>query len=273
MKKDKRKYKLEDQRFGRLLVLEYLFGKLKYKCICDCGNFKEVPSGDLRSGAVQSCGCLHAERELDIVGQKFNNLLVVERLEETQNGRYLFKCLCDCGNDKIVEGRQIKTGRVNSCGCMEREARRNAQVTHGMTYTRVYAIYSKMKLRCYNKTNKSYLDYGGRGVKICDEWLGENGFINFMNWAMENGYKEHLSIDRIDVNGNYEPSNCRWATIEEQANNKRTNLFFTYNNETKTLAQWCVDLRLKYDPVHKRIKSGYSFEKAITFRLHKVKIN
>jgi hypothetical protein len=269
-----RKYKLEGIRFGRLLVLEYISERKTYICKCDCGNYKELRSIDLRRGSVKSCGCLHKERELDLVGQKFTMLTVTERLGKTKDGHYLFKCICDCGNEKVIEGRLIKKGAVTSCGCRKLEITKEVMSTHGLSSSRIYATYNHMKLRCYHTENKAYHHYGGRGIKICDEWLGENGFINFYNWSMENGYTEKLSIDRIDNNGNYEPNNCRWVTMTEQANNKRTNLYFTYNGETKTLTEWCNKLGLKYDPVRKRIvDSGYSFEKAITHNIHRIKIN
>ena len=105
-------------------------------------------------------------------------------------------------------------------------------VSHRMTGTRIYRIYKSMKTRCLNKNSKHYKNYGGRGIKICDEWLGEHGFENFNNWAVENGYKENLTIDRINVNGNYEPSNCRWIELKLQARNRTNSVYLLFNGET-----------------------------------------
>ena len=118
-----------------------------------------------------------------------------------------------------------------------------------------------MKSRCYTESNSDYKDYGGRGISICDEWL--NDFVSFYNWSMNNSYSDGLSIDRIDVNGNYEPSNCRWATNKEQANNKRTNMFCTINGETKTLKEWSEERGIIYNTVRHRLALGYTVEEAL----------
>lgn len=136
-------------------------------------------------------------------------------------------------------------------------------------YKRLNRIYNGMKSRCYRQTNSAYKYYGGRGITICEEWLcterEENkpkGWIAFKTWALENGYRDDLTIDRIDVNGNYEPSNCRWVTNKEQCNNTRRNRYITYNNKTQTLSQWCYELGLKYHRVLLRLDSGMSVQKA-----------
>lgn len=132
---------------------------------------------------------------------------------------------------------------------------------HGFKHTRIYNVWAGIKARCYNPNNKSYKDYGGRGIIMCDEW--KNGFINFKNWAISNGYNDNLTIDRINVNGDYEPSNCRWATKKEQCNNRTTNKFITYKNEIHTLAEWSEIVGIKYKCLHKRIKYfNWSIEKA-----------
>ena len=125
-----------------------------------------------------------------------------------------------------------------------------------------------MKIRCYNKNSKNYKNYGGRGIIICEECLK---YETFYEWAKNNGYKENLTIDRIDVNGNYEPQNCRWATLKEQANNKRNNLFFTINGITKTQAQWCKEYNIPVTNVRRRLNSGWSIEKALMTPIRKWK--
>lgn len=131
-------------------------------------------------------------------------------------------------------------------------------IKHGKCGTKLYDVYCTMKKRCYNKHNHKYYDYGDRGIKICDEWL--NNFMTFYNWAMNNGYQEGLSIDRIDVNGNYEPSNCRWATCKTQQNNRRNNVLLTYNNKIQTLKQWADELGMKYITIYKRYTYGWNAE-------------
>lgn len=267
--KDTRKIKLEGKRFGRLIVVEYLFGKSKYKCKCDCGNIKDIWTGDIISGKTKSCGCMSKERELDLVGKKFNRLTVIERCGKTDENRYLFKCICECGNEKIAEGREIKGGKIKSCGCGVIKGVKKANTTHGLTGSRLHNVWSSMKGRCLNENDPSYTRYGGRGIMICDEWLSD--FMNFYNWSMENGYSDDLSIDRIDNDGNYEPSNCRWATGVEQQNNRSITLFYEHNNETLPLTEWCERLNLSYYTIHKRISAyGYSFEKAISHKIEKV---
>jgi len=127
-----------------------------------------------------------------------------------------------------------------------------------------------MKQRCYNKNNNAYIHYGGRGITICKEWLDkENGILNFYNWSIKNGHSDDLTIDRINVNGNYEPSNCRWVDAKTQQNNKTNNLYFTYHNENLTLAEICEKYNLTYDTTWKRLYvHGWSIERAINETKH-----
>lgn len=126
-----------------------------------------------------------------------------------------------------------------------------------MTHTRIYNIYHNMKNRCYNLNDRRYKDYGGRGINICPEWLGEHGFDNFYNWSIKNGYTDSLTIDRINVNGNYEPNNCRWSTNAEQANNKRNSIYFTFFGITKNLKEWCDVIGENYGKMYGRYHRGY----------------
>jgi hypothetical protein len=136
---------------------------------------------------------------------------------------------------------------------------------HGLHGTRIYSIHKNMKARCYNPKRNSYKNYGARGVRVCDEWLGEDGVVNFYNWAMSSGYKEELTLDRKDVNGNYEPSNCRWLTKKEQSNNRRDNRVITFNGVTKTATEWSQSLGGERRLVGMRLDVlGWSIEKAVT---------
>lgn len=133
-----------------------------------------------------------------------------------------------------------------------------------MSHTRIYRTWCNMKGRCYRKTAKRYNLYGGRGIKVCDEW--KNSFIAFYDWALNNGYQDNLTIDRINVNGNYEPSNCRWVSNLEQQSNRSNNRFITYNNMTKTLSEWARIYNLNFKTLQKRIDEGWSVEKALKTR-------
>ena len=200
---------------------------------------------------------------IDLTNQKFGKLLVLEKAI-TQNEKVMWKCLCDCGNIVFVKGVNLKNNRTKSCGCIKMEVLLKRNTKHSQRHTKLYEVWKTMKQRCYNPNNKSYKNYGGRGISICDEW--KNNFMSFYNWSIENNYKEGLSIDRINVNGNYEPSNCRWTTRVVQQNNTRVNKYFTINNETKTLADWCRIYNVNYTTTYTRLEKGLSIIDALTMK-------
>ena len=178
------------------------------------------------------------------VGDVFDNWTVLEILPKIKNYRRTFRCKCVCGAIKDIDAFNVIEGKSKSCGCIAIEKTKQRTTKHGMTNTPLHNIWCGMRERCYNPNCSAYKHYGGRGIVICDEWY--NDFMNFYQWSIENGYKKGLSIDRIDVNGNYEPSNCRWATTNEQCNNRRNNIKLTYNGKTQTLFQWCQEYNLDY---------------------------
>lgn len=177
----------------------------------------------------------HHHDKLTIIG--YNKTALVNKTKD------IWICKCECGNTVTLSTSTFYQNK--SCGCEMNKGlsgNKNPMYKHGGTHTKLFSIWTGMKKRCYQSSSNGYENYGGRGITICDEW--RNDFLTFKNWADNNGYKEGLSIDRIDVNGNYEPSNCKWVSLEEQVNNKRNSVFYTYNNETHTLPQWSKILNI-----------------------------
>ena len=196
---------------------------------------------------------------LDISNQRFGRLTAIN-YSYTKNGRAYWNCKCDCGNYKDISTKDLRRGTIRSCGCLRVEISRSRMTTHGATYSRLYNIWTSMKQRCETSKQKKFVrDYQNRGIKICKEW---HDFSVFQKWALENGYKENLSIDRIDNNKGYFPENCRWVDNLIQANNKRNNHWLTYNNKTQTIAQWARELGMNYNTLDQRIRMGWSVEKA-----------
>lgn len=180
----------------------------------------------------------------DLTGEKFGRLTVLKRHGSNKKGQAMWMCECECGNIKIVNGSNLRTGHVMSCGCLNKELAKERFIKHNLRYTKIYNVWRDMKYRCENKNNPQYKDYGGRGISVCDEW---HDFNKFYNWAIENGYDEKLSIDRINNNEGYNPSNCRWTNAKIQSNNKRNNLIVDINGEKYTVAQLSEKTGIGYE--------------------------
>lgn len=197
-------------------------------------------------------------------GARFNRLVVLVEVTRDKYGHKRYLCRCDCGNEIVVVKGQLISGKTGSCGCFQRERARDCHLKHGKSNTCIYYVWKEMVQRCTNQRNKSYQDYGARGITVCDEWRGENGFINFYKWALENEYESGLEIDRINNDGNYGPENCRWVTREIQANNKRNNIWIEHKGIKKTVSQWAHQLDMDDKKIRQRIKKlGWDGERAI----------
>ena len=258
---------LTGQRFGRLTVVSRASNRghhVMWVCRCDCGSETTVTGDNLKRGASMSCGCLRKETSvIDLTGQRFGRLTVLERSGSI--GRMAaWKCRCDCGKECVVGSNALRTGHTKSCGCLGREIQdanlSQRIVKHGMSRHRLHNIWCQMRGRCRNENDASYRRYGGRGIRVCREW--DEDFNAFKDWALAHGYREDLTIDRIHNGGNYEPTNCRWATLEEQANNRRSNRVIAYGGEVYTMAEWAKLLGVCIGTLYTRLENSASVEDA-----------
>lgn len=260
-------------RVGRLVVQKRAEnnkrGQARWICLCDCGNETGVDSGNLVKSVTQSCGCLRKETArrnsaAELAGQRFGKLVAIERVNK-KGERPRWLCKCDCGNTKIVPSGALLRGSSNSCGCLVKEKNISRSTTHNGSNSRLYQVWVNMTRRCENQSSDAYKNYGGRGISICEEW---KDFSKFREWAISTGYDETAkhgvcTIDRIDVNGDYAPENCRWATAKTQCRNKRGNRFLELNGERKTVAEWSEITGIKYNTLLRRINAGWSVERAL----------
>jgi len=204
-------------------------------------------------------------KEVDLIGQRHGKLTCVEYLglQKRPDGRNnkIWRCVCDCGNEKILTTHLFN--KDMSCGCLVGEKAHNSFYKGRNRY--LYGVLFKMRERCYKTDSMYYYNYGGRGIRICDEWQGLDGIENFQRWALSHGYKTGLTIDRIDNNKDYSPDNCRWVDMKTQSNNKRNNVYIEMNGKTQTLAQWCEEYNVPYSRVRIRLQvMGWSLQDALT---------
>lgn len=181
------------------------------------------------------------------LGTKIGKLTVVEMVVGGNANTRRYRCLCDCGNEKITSEDNLRREHTRSCGCLVKENCGGASkfgTKRNESKTRLYKIWSQMYQRCYVDDGKTYKNYGGRGITICDEWL--YSFVDFKQWAINNGYRDDLTLDRVDVNGSYSPNNCRWATKKEQSNNRRNNKYVLYAGNRMTISEYADIANLPY---------------------------
>jgi len=263
---------LSGQRFERWLVLDRdnsKKGNSRFWCKCECGNMKSVPTRYLVSGESKSCGCFHKEltktiHTKNLAGFKNNRWTIIER-DKSKQSRWF--CLCECGVIRSLKGDAVLSGRSKSCGCLQKEIVKSLRnnLKHGETGSRLWRIWAAIKARCTDTNQLAYKNYGGRGIMMCDEWA--NSYESFRDWARENGYADDLTIERKNVNGNYEPANCTFISRAEQARNKRTTVYLTAWSETKRLFEWLADERCTVPTtarIRDRLNKGFTPEDAIS---------
>lgn len=234
-----------------------------YLCECKCGNKTYINDHNITTGRIRDCGC--GKYLLDqYIGKKYGNFEVINAYRKEHNGHIVIMvdCKCVCGNIKTYRASRVKTFTSQSCGCLYKYKRMNGRRYHYKSVDkRVGAIWGCMISRCYNENDTSYKNYGGRGIKVCNEW--RDSALAFYNWAMANGYKDDLTIDRIDVNGNYCPENCRWISMTEQLRNTRRTIQYEFNGKNKTIAEIARELNISQFTLYSRIRGGMDIKEAI----------
>jgi hypothetical protein len=271
-----------DERWGRLVYLceagQDKWGKRQVLCRCDCGEVRVLPLAGLKAGNTRSCGCLRREvtaqqnrASIEAIepGFRWGRLSYVGEAGCTRHGDRLVRCLCDCGQETNTRLDGLRAGTAQSCGCLRNEVNAERLRTHGMSAvdggkaSPEYRAWGNMIQRCHNPNNAAYHNYGGRGIEVCDRWRNSfKAFLEDMGCRPGPGY----SIDRIDVNGNYEPGNCRWATAKVQRANQRTRTptLFAFKGQLRTLKEWSRETGIAYATLLMRFRMGWSLERAFT---------
>lgn len=221
----------------------------------DCNNYQDLDLNKTK-GPVR-----RPKRIKDLTGQKFGRLTVLNHIYVDKKPYSRWLCRCDCGNEVVRTRGDLTSGHSRSCGCLAKEELIKRNTVHGFSGENLYETWKHMRQRCNDQNATHYNRYGGRGIKVCEEW---NDYGKFREWALNNGYKENLTLDRIDVNGDYCPENCRWATWITQQNNRTSNHKITVNGETHTIAEWAKINGIHPGTIMSRIKYGWSEDDAVT---------
>jgi len=252
----------KNKKYGKLTIIDKMGREFtehsQVIALCECGETVTYQISDIISGKYTSCCCDVPPYKSpfkpidDITGLRSGKLTALKPVGVNSDRRVMWRCKCDCGMICTVSVKALKSHKTQSCGCKAKDVLFERNLSHGHSDGRLYRIWYDMKRRCYQPQRACYERYGGRGIRVCPEW---HDFETFREWAETHGYREDLSIDRINSNGNYCPENCRWVDIYDQSNNRSININITYNNETHTLAEWCrmygVDYKYMYHRFHK----------------------
>ena len=256
---------------GRVDITKSGHKMQRWVCKCKCGRIVEILKQGLKSGKAKNCKECYAE---DLTGKQFGNFTVIGKAPDyiRKNGKHVrrWECKCICGNIRYLTKTALKRGAQNSCGCIKPKRiigkRLENGVNHGDSHKRLHNTWLGMKARCFNKNEPRYKWYGERGIIVCDEW--KNDYLAFKEWALNNGYNDKLTIDRIDNNKGYTPENCRWVDMKTQQNNRRNNHYITFRSETHTIMQWSEITGISYGTILNRIKLGWTTERVLTEPIH-----
>ena len=256
------------QKFGKWTLIKPSNDSRKWVCECECGTIKEVRADSLKAGATLSCGCdtkrLQREAKIrqgskyDLTGMKFGEW---EALSYAGDSQWL--CRCKCGKEQKIQTGSLRFGCTKMCkACAEEYIRQHPPMeTHGDSHSKLYSVFYAMHDRCEKPTVPHFDRYGGRGITVCEEWSGEDGYVNFSKWSKANGYKEGLQIDRRDNDKGYSPENCRWVSRIENMNNTSANRRIEIDGESKTVAEWARHFNI---PIHRfygrYVIGGWSLE-------------
>lgn len=213
-----------------------------------------------------------------MIGRRFGRLVVLEEVESSVKGKPRYRCLCDCGNIIEASGNSLRMKKVRSCGCLHHDQLIERNTTHGCSKERLYRVWRGMIDRCYDERNESYGHYGGRGIQVCEDW--RSSYLVFKEFMISHGYKEdakrgECTIERVDINGNYSPDNCKVISMQEQAWNKTNSHMEEYNGEKKTIAEWALEYNIPYNLIFKRLQRGWTMHEALntpkkSAKLHEV---
>ena len=257
------------QKFENLTAIKRIgFNKAKksvWLFLCDCGVQKEIVLSLVLTGKTKHCGCLKKYKIKDISGQKFGRLTAINFVKFNESRQIVWLFSCECGVQKEIAAFAVIKGKTKSCGCLSKDGKEKASFRHGGCGTRLYNTWVSMRERCSNPNSKDYKNYGGRKIRICEEW---HDFSVFRDWSLNNGYADNLTIDRVDNNGNYEPSNVRFTTQTQQIRNRSNTKLYEINGDIKSLAEWCEILNFPYD----RAASRMYFDKDPFFNEYNGKI-
>lgn len=282
------------KKYGSLLVIEQL-GHRKIAALCVCGEVKEFWVYNVTSGKTTSCGCLSASitsakayrKVASFLGKKFGKLTVIDILNTNKTGLRKVSAKCECGSVKEYFFGNLQTGKSSSCGCENSNkssdrmtainikrsplcaAQLGGLIITNLSLHPLYRTWCSMRARCRNKEAVSYKDYGGKGVRVCDEW--ENDFVSFYNWAINNGWSPGLQLDK-DIKGNgllYGPNACMFVTRSVNCRHKSNNRVITYDGVSKTLAEWSEITGISRIAIHSRIQRGWDLKKVFETPKHK----
>lgn len=246
---------LSGRRYGMWTVLYHVKGKYWY-CRCDCGTERNVLSDHLKAGETKCCGCV---RQKVHIGDKFGQITVLEKVKGTT-----WLCRCSCGETFTTSTSHLRSKKNPTAKCAKCSNKERTTVDVAEN-GKAYSMWKDMIYRCEKPSCGNYRNYGARGIAVCEDW---KDFSTFLKWLDDNGYDKNLgrqcSIERIDVNGDYCPQNCKIAGAKEQANNKRNSNLVTIGEETKTVSQWCEETGINRSTAYHRIKQGWSDVDAVT---------